>query len=64
MSSVITQQMRALITECENLITIATNKNRIDLVGTLNKLSSMIYSGKVSNIEIKKCLINIRQQLL
>lgn len=64
MSSVITQQMRALITECENLIIIATNKNRIDLVGTLNKLSSMIYSGKVSNSEVKKCLINIRQQLL
>ena len=63
MSSVITQQMRALITECENLISIATSKNRIDLVGTLNKLSSMVYSGKVSNSEIKECLVNIRQQL-
>ena len=64
MSSVITQQMRALIIECENLVAIATSKNRIDLVGTLNKLSSMVYSGKVSNSEVKKCLINIRQQLL
>lgn len=56
MSSRITPEMKYIIAECESLIKTAQAKNRIDLIGNIQNLISMTYSGKVSNSEIKKCI--------
>ena len=56
MSSVITQEMKALVAECECLYTRAMKMGRTKEAMDLSKLQAKIYSGKTANSEIKKCM--------
>lgn len=60
MSSRITPEMKYLAAECEQLMTMASQRGNYDIVTKLQKIYGMIYSGKVSNAELKKCLNGIR----
>lgn len=63
MSSKVTPEMKYIVAKCDSLIQMAQAKNRIDLIGSIQNLISMTYSGKVANSEINKCINAIGMEL-